>query len=119
MTPDKVKLKFPYIRAEKCRDCKMEEALDEIKFSKYCFVLYEPYEMPVELLFTGFNRHILQSFLVMMGQLDELYKFLKLAVICHEKIGKKGQIGMDYTQRVIKYIDENLNDMIPKKEEEA
>lgn len=119
MSPDKFRIKFPSYEPELIRDNKTEEVLQDIKFSKHCFILYEPYDGPVEFLFTGFNEPLLVSFLVMLGQHEELHKFLKTAIICHEKLCKEKKKGMDLYSRALVFVKKHLESFTANQEKEA
>lgn len=109
MTPDKYRFKIPYLRPELCRGANTEETLQDIKFSRHCFVLYSPYDGPVEFFSTDFGEELFIHFLVMMGECEEFYKFLKLAVHSHEKLCKQPKKGMTLAERAKRYVNEKLS----------
>ncbi|MDP4285971.1 MAG: hypothetical protein Q8891_16275 [Bacteroidota bacterium] len=117
MSLDKYRLRFPLDIPEKCREEKMEEVLEDIKFSKNCFVLFERHDGGSELLFTGLNENTLASFVVLMCNQEQFYQFLKMALITRERLMKNDKNGMDFYNRALKFCEENFSDMVVKEEE--
>lgn len=117
MTPDKFSIKFPYLKPNVCRDISIDETLQTIKYSQHCFVLYEPYDQPCELLFTALNKETFIMFLVMLGQYEELYKFLKLLIISHDRLSKQPKKGMALTEMVTDHVNKYWQTYIEEKKE--
>ena len=111
MSLNKYRLRFPLDIPEKCREEKMEEVLEDIKFSKNCFVMFERHDGGVELLFTGLNEDMLKSFFVYMCKDERFYQFFKMAVIATERAQKNYKKGMDLLELAIKYCNENFSAM--------
>jgi len=116
---DKYRLRFPLDIPEKCREEKMEAVLEDIKFSKNCFVVFERYDGGAELLFTGLNEDTLASFVVLMCKYKQLYQFLKMAVITAERLQKDNKKGMVTFNQAVNFCKENFSDIVPKEDEET
>ncbi|MDP4086623.1 MAG: hypothetical protein Q8934_18780 [Bacillota bacterium] len=117
MSLDKYRLRFPLDIPEKCREEKMEEVLENIKFSRNCFVVFEDYNGSSELLFTGLNENTLASFVVLLSKHEQFYQFLKMALITRERLMKNDKNGMDFYNKALKFCKENFCDMVAKEEE--
>ena len=113
MSLSKYRLKFPLLKLEECRYEKMEEVLQDLKHSKNCLVIFEPYSGPVELLFTGLNEDMLTSSIVLMAHHRQLYQFLKMAIIAVDRMDKPGKGGIKFHDEASKFIKENYNEIVP------
>jgi hypothetical protein len=102
MTPDKFIIKCPTLEPERCRGVDMEKALEEIKFSEHCLVLYAPYGKPCQTMFTGFNKKVFAMIVVLIVESATLFKFLKLAIVTAEKLKTKrhGKSKTDFLKEV-------------------
>jgi hypothetical protein len=112
MSLDKYRLTFPLDIPENCREEKMEEVLEEIKFSRNCFVVFDRYDSSTELLFTGLNENTLASFVVLMYKYPQLFQFIKMALITVERLTKNDKQGMDFYNKALKYCKENFSNFI-------
>lgn len=107
MTPDKFRIKCPTIEPKRCRGVDMEHALDEIKFSEHCLVLYAPYGKPCQVMFTGYNKEVLAMIVVLLAESKTLHDFLKLAIVTVDKLGTKqhGKSKTNFLKEVEAYVD--------------
>ncbi len=107
MTPDKFKIKCPTLEPERCRGVDMKEALEEIKYSEHCLVLYAPYGKPCQMMFTGFNKEVLAMVAVLLGEYKTLHDFLKLAIVTVDRLGAKrhGKSKADFLKEIEAYVD--------------
>jgi len=89
----------------------MEKALEEIKFSEDCLVLYAPYGKPCQMMFTGFNKRVLATIVVLLAQYKTLYDFLKLALVTADKLGTKrhGKTKEDFLKEVEAHVDSHFD----------
>lgn len=116
MSLDKLRLRFPLDVPEKCREEKMENVLEDIKFSKRCFVLYEADDSKVELLFTGLDEEMLELFFVYICKDERFYKFLKMGLLSKERAEKNYKKGLDLLELAKKYCKENFSDMLARED---
>lgn len=107
MTPDKFKIKCPTLDPEKCRGVDMDKALEELKYSEHCLVLYAPYGNPCQMLFTGFNKDVLAMIVVLLTEYKTLRDFLKLAIVTTDRFGSKrrDKTKMEFLNEVEGYVD--------------
>lgn len=117
MRPSKFRFRFNSPKPEECTDISMHEALDAIKYSCNCFVLYSQCDGQVEVLFTGLNEQVFFDFIIMMCRDERFLKFIKLAVISTERIKRIDKKGMDFAVVAAKYIQETFGG-ITKQENE-
>ena len=113
MSLDKYRLRFPLDIPEKCREEKMEEVLEEIKFSRNCFVVFERFKGSMDLLFTGLNENMLATFVVLMCKQKQIFQFLKMCVIVAERLMKDNKKGMVTYNEAVKYCKENFSGLTP------
>lgn len=108
MTPDKFVIKCPTQEPEKCRGVEMHEALEEIKYSEHCLVLYSPYGRPCQMMFTGFNKKVFALIVVLLAESKKLFQFLKLAIVTVEKLGskRKTKSNDEFLKEVEAFVDE-------------
>jgi hypothetical protein len=118
MSLEKYRLRFPLDIPEKCREEKMEEVLEDIKFSRNCFVMFDRFDGSMDLLFTGLNEDTLATFVVLMCKHPQLFQFLKMALITTERLNKNHKSGMDFYDKALKYCKENFSDLVPEDERE-
>jgi hypothetical protein len=116
MSLSKYRLKLPELKPEECRGIEMQEALEEIKYSRHCLVIYEPHRGPTEVLLTGLNKELFASILALLCQHPELLQFLKLLVIATEKVLKYDKRGMSFAEQISDWIEKNLSEVTPKTE---
>lgn len=107
MTPDKFKIKCPTLEPERCRGLEMHNALEEIKYSEHCLVLYAPYGNPCQMMFTGFNKEVFAMIVVLLSEYKTLHDFLKLAIVTADKLGTKrhGKSKVDFLKEIEAYVD--------------
>jgi hypothetical protein len=98
---------------ENCRCSKMEEALEDIKFSKDCITIWTGYNNCPNLLTTGLTVDLLETLLVRMVIDEPLLQFFKLAVIISEDYKKDNKKGLETLQQVSKYVNEKLAGYVP------
>ena len=111
MTPDKFIIKCPTLQPEKCRGVDMEKALEEIKYSEHCLVLYAPYGKPCETMFTGYNKKMLATIVVLLAESKTLHDFLKLALVTTNRLGTKrySKAKMDFLKEVESFVDNHFD----------
>jgi len=119
MSLDKYRLRFPLDIPEKCREEKMEEVLEDIKFSKNCFVMFERSDGSVDLLFTGLNENTFATFVVLMSKHPQLFQFQKMALITTERLNKNHKNGMDFYDKALKFCKENFSELTPSDNKDA
>lgn len=106
MTPDKLKIKCPSLEPQRCRGVDMAEALEEIKYSEHCLVLYAPYGNPCQMMFTGFNKDVFAMIVVLLAEYKTLHDFLKLAVVTNDRLSTKrhGKSKSAFLKEVEAYV---------------
>lgn len=111
MTPNKFTIKCPTLQPERCRGVDMHNALEEIKYSEHCLVLYAPYGRPCQMMFTGFNKNVFAMIVVLLADSVTLLKFLKLAIVTVEKLGSKRQEKTkgDFLKEVEAFVDNHFD----------
>lgn len=103
---------------KKCRCAKMEEALEDIKFSKDCITIWTDHNNSPNLLTTGLTVNLLESIVVRMVNDKPLLEFFKLAVVISEDYKKDNKKGLETLDEVSKYVNEKLADYVPADENE-
>jgi hypothetical protein len=111
MTPDKFIIKCPTLEPKRCRGVDMEKALEEIKYSEHCLVLYAPYGKPCQTMFTGYNKEVLAMMVVLLAESKTLRDFFKLALVTTEKLGTKrhGKAKNDFLKEAEAYADNSFD----------
>ncbi|MGN6296748.1 MAG: hypothetical protein ACTHM7_08210 [Ginsengibacter sp.] len=99
---------------ENCRCSKMEEALEDIKFSKDCITIWTDYNNCPNLLTTGLTVDLFETLLVRMVIDEPLLQFFKLAVIVSEDYIKDNKKGLETLEISKKYINERLAEYLPE-----
>ena len=108
MSLDKYRSRFPFDVPEKCREEKMEKVLEDIKFSKDCFVVFTRDDDFPDILYSGLNEHTLSTFVVLICKFKQFYKFLKMALITAEHLMKDNKKGMVTYNQAVKFCKENF-----------
>ena len=85
------------------------KALEEIKFSKNCLVMYQADTGEVEYLFTGFDEELLATLVVLTSIRPKLQQYLKLAVVITDQLRKSNSKGVQLYDEAIKFVRENLS----------
>ena len=113
MSLSKYLLRFPEFKPEECRGANMQRALEEIKFSRNCLVMYQADSGEVEYLFTGFDEELMATLVVLMSLRPKLQQYMKLAVIITDQLRKSNSKGVQLYNEAIKFVRENLSQEIP------
>lgn len=111
MSLNKYRYKLTEIYPEECRGQKMIELLEDMKYSKNCLAIFQPYSGSVEYVLTGFNEDMLASLTVLMCSDENIYKFLKLALVSTEKFKSSWDKGFKFHNESVKYLRQHFKEI--------
>jgi hypothetical protein len=117
MSLSKYRLRLPDLEPEECRGQAMQDLLEDFKYSKNLFAIFQPYSGPAEVVTTGLNNETITVMTVLMLEDEKILKFLKLSVVSAEKLKTSWEAGIKFRKKAIEYIRTHFANYLPTDED--